>query len=114
MEKQIPDEVWTRKWFHSIELALGVFTPGPDDTPRKAELIQFPSDLRRKRVLDIGSYDGYFSFEAERRGAGYVLTYDHLPPERNGFGLAHQILKSKVEHRVGSVYDLTPATVNLC
>jgi tRNA (mo5U34)-methyltransferase len=110
-EKTIPDAVWNRNWFHRIELAPGVFTPGPDDTPRKAELIQFPADLRGKTVLDIGAYDGYFSFEAEKRGAAYVLAYDHLPPDLSGFNLAREILNSKVEHRLGSVYDLSPDTI---
>jgi tRNA (mo5U34)-methyltransferase len=105
------DSALQRQWFHRIELAPGVFTPGVDDTPRKAELIQLPADLTGKRVLDIGAYDGYFSFEAERRGARYVLAYDHLPPEQSGFNIARQVLNSKVEHRVGSVYDLDPAVL---
>jgi tRNA (mo5U34)-methyltransferase len=100
-----------RQWFHRIELAPGIFTSGVEDTPRKAELIQLPADLTGKSVLDIGAYDGYFSFEAERRGAGYVLAYDHLPPELSGFDIARQVLKSKVEHRVGSVYDLDPSVL---
>jgi tRNA (mo5U34)-methyltransferase len=111
IKTELPDEVWSRKWFHRIELAPGVFTPGVDDTPRKSALIQFPADLRGKRVLDIGAYDGYFSFEAERRGASYVLAYDHLPPNQSGFSLAHRLLQSSVEHRLGSVYDLNPETV---
>jgi len=109
--RQVPDEVWTRRWFHRIELAPGVFTPGVDDTPRKAELIQFPADLTGLSVLDIGAYDGYFSFEAERRGASRVLAYDSLPPDLSGFDLARQILRSTVEHMVGSVYELDPTVV---
>ena len=111
IDNKVPQEVWDQKWFHRIEIAPGVFTPGVDDTPRKAELIQFPMNLRGKRVLDIGAYDGYFSFEAERRGADFVLAYDHLPPEQSGFNLARRVLNSKVEHKVGSVYDLTPESV---
>jgi tRNA (mo5U34)-methyltransferase len=108
---RLPDEVTNRQWFHRIELAPGLFTPGVDDTPRKAELIQLPADLSGKSVLDIGAYDGYFSFEAERRGASRVLAYDHLPPDQSGFNVARKFLNSKVEHLVGSVYDLTPEKV---
>ena len=108
---RLADSVLNRKWFHRIELAPGVFTPGVDDTPRKAELIRFPADLTGKSVLDIGAYDGYFSFEAERRGAVYVMAYDHLPPDQSGFNVARDVLNSKVEHRVGSVYDLSPGLV---
>jgi tRNA (mo5U34)-methyltransferase len=111
IDQSILNEALGREWFHRIELAPGVFTPGVDDTPRKAELIQLPSDLRGKRVLDIGAYDGYFSFEAERRGAAYVLAYDHLLPDQSGFSVAHRTLDSKVEHRVGSVYDLRPEVI---
>jgi tRNA (mo5U34)-methyltransferase len=107
----IAEAVWKHQWFHRIELAPGIFTPGVEDTPRKAELIEFPSDLKGKTVLDIGAYDGYFSFEAEKRGASYVLAYDHLPPDQSGFNLAREALNSKVEHRVGSVYDLSPQSV---
>lgn len=51
-------------WYHSIELAPGVITPGVaplevwKGTLRKLGL----PDLRRKSVLDIGAYDGFFSF----------------------------------------------------
>ena len=110
-DREIPQAVWDRSWFHRIELAPGIFTPGVEDTPRKAELIAFPADLHGKTVLDIGAYDGYFSFEAERRGASYVLAYDHLAPDRSGFSLAHGVLNSQVKHQVGSVYDLSPQTV---
>jgi tRNA (mo5U34)-methyltransferase len=108
---EIKDIISRQSWFHQIELAPGVVTPGPDDTPRKAQLIGFPDDLTGKTVLDIGAYDGYFSFEAERRNAARVLAYDHLEPDLSGFSTAKRILGSKVEHRVGSVYDLSPELV---
>lgn len=110
-----PDEIRElmrkKSWFHRIELAPGIVTPGVEDTPRKAELIQFPKDLSGKSVLDIGAYDGYFSFEAERRNASRVLAFDHLDPELSGFSTAKKILNSRVEHRMGSVYDLSPELV---
>jgi tRNA (mo5U34)-methyltransferase len=66
------------QWYHSIELAPGVITPGvaPLDvwngTLRKLHL----PDLRGKSVLDIGAYDGFFSFAAERLGAARVVALD--------------------------------------
>jgi tRNA (mo5U34)-methyltransferase len=101
----------SRRWFHRITLAPGVVTPGRDDTPGKAELVELPADLTGKTVLDIGAYDGYFSFEAERRGASRVVAYDVNPPDASGFDVARRILGSRVEHRLGSVYDLSPTTV---
>jgi tRNA (mo5U34)-methyltransferase len=67
------------RWFHSIDLGHGVVTPG--ETPPEAHagllaLMRWP-DLRGKTVLDIGAYDGFYSFEAERRGAARVVALDH-------------------------------------
>ena len=105
------EEIGKRKWFHRIEIAPGVITPGTEDTPRKAKLLQLPEDLSGKRVLAVGAYDGFFSFEVERRGPSFVLAYDHLRPEHTGFATAKKLLHSKVEHRFGSVYDLSPAGI---
>lgn len=66
-------------WYHSIELGDGVVTPGakPLSTLElELEQLSLP-DLRGKTVLDIGAWDGFFSFEAERRGADRVVALDH-------------------------------------
>jgi tRNA (mo5U34)-methyltransferase len=66
------------EWYHSIELAPGVVTPGRapleawNATLRKLQL----PDLRGKSVLDIGAYDGFFSFAAESLGAQRVVALD--------------------------------------
>ena len=43
---------------------------------RRLEFLQIPQDLTGKTVLDIGAWDGFFSFECERRGAKRVLAID--------------------------------------
>ncbi|MGI9100111.1 MAG: methyltransferase domain-containing protein [Solirubrobacteraceae bacterium] len=66
-------------WFHSIDLGGGVVTPGhksPDELARELDALALP-DLRGKSVLDIGGWDGFFAFEAERRGAARVGVVDH-------------------------------------
>jgi tRNA (mo5U34)-methyltransferase len=66
------------QWYHSVELAPGVITPGVapletwNGTLRKLHL----PDLHGKSVLDIGAYDGFFSFAAERQGAARVVALD--------------------------------------
>jgi len=60
-------------WYHRIELP-GVTTPGWAPIDRDAYRI--PDDLTGKRVLDIGSWDGYWTWEAIRRGASYVIAID--------------------------------------
>jgi tRNA (mo5U34)-methyltransferase len=57
-------------------------------------------------VLDIGAWDGFFSFEAERRGAKRVVAYDLTPEDYFGFAAARELLGSKAEYIQGSVYDI--------
>ena len=77
---------------------------------QKHRIAQFPipEDLRGKRVLDIGAWDGWFSFEMERRGAE-VLAIDNWDNPR--FHEVRRLLNSRVEYRQMDVYDLTPARI---
>jgi tRNA (mo5U34)-methyltransferase len=66
-------------WFHSIDLGCGVVTPGIKSLEllrRELRLLNLP-DLRGKTVLDVGAWDGYFSFAAEGLGAERVVALDH-------------------------------------
>jgi tRNA (mo5U34)-methyltransferase len=66
-------------WFHSVDLGMGVVTPGvktPEQQRRELESFRLP-DLRGKSVLDIGAWDGFYSFAAERLGAARVVALDH-------------------------------------
>ncbi len=73
-------------WWHSIDVGAGIVTPGhatPEALQYTLEAARFPDDFRGKTVLDIGAYDGFFSFEAERRGAQRVVALDHYVWERD-------------------------------
>lgn len=63
-------------WYHKIELAPGIVTPGFDLEPLwdQVRRVREHIDYRGKRVLDIASFDGMFAFEAERRGGDVVAT----------------------------------------
>jgi tRNA (mo5U34)-methyltransferase len=106
-------------WYHSIPLGDGVLTPGVDDTPTRLRKIGLPEDLSGKTVLDIGAWDGFFSFEAERRGAARVLATDSYCwsgegwGTRDGFDLARRALDSNVEDREIDVLDLSPESVGV-
>jgi tRNA (mo5U34)-methyltransferase len=66
-------------WWHSIDLGQGVVTKGHktrEFLARELESLRLP-DLKNRTVLDIGAYDGFYSFEAERRGARRVVALDH-------------------------------------
>ena len=58
-------------WYHTIELAPGVVTPGHIDLRETAAKV-LPADLSGKRALDVGTFDGFWAFEMERRGADVV------------------------------------------
>jgi tRNA (mo5U34)-methyltransferase len=67
------------QWHHSIRVDDGVVTPGGktlehhhDDIKR----LRLPG-LAGKSVLDIGAWDGYYTFMAEGAGASRVVALDH-------------------------------------
>jgi tRNA (mo5U34)-methyltransferase len=67
-------------WWHSIDLGQGVVTDGLktwDQLQIDIQTLRIP-DLKGKTVLDIGTYDGFFAFEAERREAKRVVALDHF------------------------------------
>src|SRR5205823_4963313 len=66
-------------WWHSIDFGQGIVTPGhksPAQLQAEVQEIRYP-DVTGKSVLDIGAWDGFFSFESERRGAKRVVALDH-------------------------------------
>jgi SAM-dependent methyltransferase len=119
-------------WYHTMELAPGVVTPGYVDLRAVAERV-LPDDLSGRRCVDIGTFDGFWAFEMERRG-GTVVATDvekiddaEWPPHRReelrrgqaeydvrlgrGFELASAALGSAVERVVCNIYELAPERV---
>jgi tRNA (mo5U34)-methyltransferase len=96
-------------WFQKIELMPGVFTPGWSD-PAKEKLPHFalPEDLTGKRVLDIGCAEGFFSFEAEKRGAREVVAIDSFPDSIRRFNIVRAARQSHASAFLMNVYDLEP------
>jgi len=107
---------WRRRlfeggWWHSFELPDGAVIRGVSDLDaQRMRIAQFPiaDDLTGKRVLDIGAWDGWFSFEMERRGAE-VLAIDRFDNPR--FHEIRERLGSRVEYRRLDVYEVSPRTV---
>ena len=98
-------------WWHSFELPDGTRIQGVSELDsQKMRIAQFPipQDLSGKRVLDVGAWDGWFSFEMERRGAE-VLAIDRFENPR--FHQIHRMLGSRVEYRQLDVYEVSPRTV---
>ncbi len=65
-------------WWHSIDLPSGRTAGHKTADHLAAELasLDLPS-LSGKSVLDIGAWDGFYSFTAERLGAARVVSLDH-------------------------------------
>ncbi|HET7618707.1 MAG TPA: DUF1698 domain-containing protein [Vicinamibacterales bacterium] len=105
------------KWYHTIDLGHGVVTNGIDDSALRLARLDLPASLEGRSVLDIGAWDGFFSFEAERRGAARVLATDSFSWHGGGWGtkagfeLARQALGSRVEDLDIDVMDLSPERV---
>lgn len=93
-------------WFHRIELAPGIFTPGIQESETLLKNVSLPSDLTGMRVLDIGARDGLFSFESEKRGAKEVIALDYCSPDTTGFNVARNVLGSNVKWITGNVYEI--------
>ena len=112
------------RWYHTLELP-GHTTTGIFDLRGSIPHYGLPADLTGKRALEVGTWDGFWAFELERRGA-QVTAIDlddeadlDWPPRRRpaqfpdqprgkGFHLARELLDSRVERVVRSIYDCTP------
>jgi hypothetical protein len=74
-------EVDRYDWYHSLDLAPGVVTPGMFDHRPHLARYPLPPDLSGKRCLDVGTMDGFWAFEMERRGAASVVAIDLDDPD---------------------------------
>jgi tRNA (mo5U34)-methyltransferase len=101
------NELSTTGWWHSIDIGGGVITSGVHKLQELRDnyaRFNLKDDLRGQRLLDIGCWDGFYSFEAERHGAE-VVAVDCWRPENLFF--AKKALDSKVEFHELSVYEVT-------
>jgi tRNA (mo5U34)-methyltransferase len=119
-QNNLRDSVEALRWYHTIDLGHGIVTRGVDDTPLRLSRLDLPASLAGRTVLDIGAWDGFFSFEAERRGAARVVAADYYAwhgvgwgtnEGKAGFQLARQSLNSRVEDLDIDVMDLSPERV---
>lgn len=102
-------QLHSRFRYHSIELPDGTILPGMqsiDHLRWRLGLFGLPHDLSGKRVLDVGAWDGWFSFECERRGAE-VVAVDCI--RLDTFLEAKERIGSKVEYLTLDVNELSAA-----
>jgi tRNA (mo5U34)-methyltransferase len=113
------------RWYHTLELGPGHLTDGMFDLRPVVDRYGLPPRMDGLRVLDVGTFDGFWAFEMERRGAEVVaLDVEHeleldWPPRRRGeadpgarrgegFRLAREVLGSEVTRVELNLYDASP------
>jgi tRNA (mo5U34)-methyltransferase len=126
----LAERVAARDWYHTLELAPGVVTPGWFDLRSMPDRVGIPSSLAGLRCLDVGTFDGFWAFTMEQRGAAEVVAVDvpdpgewdwpaNAPPAAiaelrsrheggTGFPIAREALGSRVERIERSIYQLDP------
>ncbi len=93
-------------WWHSIDLGNGLVTPGVHSLTELQGIyhsLELPEDLSGKTLLDIGCWDGFYTFETERQGAT-VTSIDCWHP--SNYFAAHKALNSKARFHERSVYEI--------
>jgi tRNA (mo5U34)-methyltransferase len=124
----IPQDLTQRaremSWYHTLELP-GLVTEGWFDLRPYLDRYGLPEQMTGMRALDVGTWDGFWAFEMERRGADVVaLDLDNesdldwpprlrpdvysTEPRGRGFKLAHEMLSSRVERINCSIYHALP------
>lgn len=100
MNKQDLEKMNSIKWWHKIELEAGLFTPGicnHGNGDYFTNRFGIPQDLTRKTILDLGTWDGLFAFEAEKRGAKVIASDLYNPTD--GFNFAKKYMNSDVKYK---------------
>jgi tRNA (mo5U34)-methyltransferase len=113
-------------WYHTLDLGNGVVTKGMFDHRPVLDRYLVPADLSGLRCLDVGTMDGFWAFEMEKRGAAEVVAIDLDDPSRldwpnsmrddtvktldvekgQRFETARAALDSHVKRELRSVYEL--------
>jgi tRNA (mo5U34)-methyltransferase len=132
-QEELAREVETIPWYHTMELPGGVVTPGTLDHRPLVPVYGLPGDLSGKTAMDVGTFNGFWAFELEKRGARVTavdiagISQSDLPPQAKaqlkeegldpdtsaGFELCHRLYGSKVKRVLSTIYDLSPESVGV-
>ena len=117
-------------WYHTIDLGEAGVTPGFVDHRAQVQNYGLPSSLAGKRCLDVATFDGFWAFEMEKRGAAEVIGIDvnsladcdyprnfkseYLSAQPRtvkglGFAYARRALRSRVQRRAQPLSDFPVA-----
>ncbi|MCD6014320.1 MAG: hypothetical protein K0R88_404 [Solirubrobacterales bacterium] len=106
-------------WFHTFSLDGGSLYTSGVARDHRYRLPALSQDLTGLRVLDVGTFDGFYAFLAEARGAARVVAVDNEQYRDwvssrwgveleggEGFEAIAELLGSRVEYRRLDAYDL--------
>ena len=102
-------------WFHSFELSDGTLVSGNKTLGvlrAEFDAVFTPLRLDGQSVLDVGAWNGAFSFEAKRLGAGRVLATDLYAWAHPSFGGLEKFLYVRkdagldIEYRILDTYQI--------
>ncbi len=107
VEKELAKRlVQGRPWHHDFEIVPGVRTYGFYNPTDLWNELRLPPDLSGVSLADVGASNGFYSFEARKRGAR-VVAFDFRHKDNSGFGLAQYINgMDDIEHHMVNVLDL--------
>lgn len=104
--EDIQSRIETVSWYHSYDLC-GVITPGRlRIDPSYLDMIGVPASLGNQKVLEVGAWDGAYTWELERRGPAELHALDIQDPNHTGFNVAKGLLRSKAQYHHCSIYDM--------
>ncbi len=99
-------------WHHQFEVFPGLVTPGSYSPAFLLDKIRPPADLAGKRVLDIGTSDGFFALELARRGAN-VVAIDYRRKQDHGYHVMEQLNAVQIEYHQMNIYELAEKQLGL-
>jgi tRNA (mo5U34)-methyltransferase len=121
----------TAPWYQSVRLPGDIVTPSTFDTLAELARVPFPVSLEGQRCLDVGTAEGFWAYEMEKRGAAEVVAVDvddgarydwpgNMSSARRRddaqrllakFDIVHEALASSVQRRNLTAYELSPEVV---
>jgi hypothetical protein len=113
MDTVLKEEIAKRRWYHRMDLGNGVTTPGHPwewlwEITRGA---RNAIDYKNKTVLDLGSWDGMWAFEAEMLGAALAVATDCMNTWQSPWhqGMNNLLLvREAIFSRVVPLFNVSP------
>lgn len=113
-EEEFRERCGAQAIWHSVDLG-DLFIEGARKNSsvlaKENKLIDWP-DLRDKSVLDIGAFGGWYSFEAERRGARSVTAIDYYSWCYDWPKIHEWVQKERTAGRIPDTYNPPSWTID--